>query len=49
MTEKKKVKKEKLKSLIRFHNAVKMTTTTEQGKKGKRKIIQKNLQNKLKP
>ena len=41
MTEKKKVKKEKLKSLIRFHSAIKINNYNREGKK--REKLQKNL------
>ena len=49
MTEEKK-KKEKLKSLIRFHSANKIDNYNREGKRGtkKEKKIQKNLQNRSK-
>ena len=47
MTEGKKGKK-KLKSLVRFHSAKELTTTTEQEKKGKQRKNPKELQNKSK-
>jgi len=37
-----------LKSLIRFHSAIKLTITTEGGGGWKKKEIQNNLQNKSK-